>query len=255
MLELAERLGAADARHRPLRARRARHPAAAAAARRGRPRQGPELRARRPAPASLARLRFPLGELHKPRGARARPRGRPRRRRQARLPGPLLPRRARAARVPRAPRRRSAARPAPIVDAAGGVLGEHRGAHALHRRAAPRPAARRRQPLYVLRTDAARNTVTVGPRERLLTGTRGVRRVTLHRRRRGRRASSCASAAGAVPCRVRRRARRRATRARRRASCDEPLERTAPGQLACLYAGELRRRPRNDRRDPNDRGA
>ena len=51
-----------DARHRPLRARdRGR-----AAARRRRPGQGPDLHARRGAPETLARLRFPLGELTKP---------------------------------------------------------------------------------------------------------------------------------------------------------------------------------------------
>ena len=62
------------------------------------------------APASVARMRFPLGGAAQAGGARARPRRRAARGRQARVAGPLLPRRHGQARVPRAPRR--AARPA-----------------------------------------------------------------------------------------------------------------------------------------------
>ncbi len=102
---LADRLGCSAARHRPLRAARRRR-------RRARCSPPPPTRPRtRPTcspasrPASLARLRFPLAELTKPRGARARRRGRARGRLEGREPGPLLSRRRGQARVPRAPRR------------------------------------------------------------------------------------------------------------------------------------------------------
>ena len=57
------------------------------------------------APATLARLRFPLGELTKPRGARARRRGGAAGGLQGRVAGPLLPGRHRQGGVPGPPRR------------------------------------------------------------------------------------------------------------------------------------------------------
>jgi tRNA-specific 2-thiouridylase len=188
-------------------------------------------------PASLARLRFPLGDMHKAQVREL----------------------ARDAGLAVADKRDSQdlcflagtkhasflarhgaiqPRPGPIVDADGQRLGEHSGQHAFtvgQRRGLHLDG---REPLYVLSTDAHTNTVTVGQRERLLTDTIGVDRVTLHRpagvidavklRSRGRR----------LPCRV-------------AGSLSDgvhehvavrllaPRERTAPGQLACLYAGEL----------------
>ena len=62
------------------------------------------------APATLERLRFPLGELTKPRGARAGGRGRAAGGVQARVAGPVLPGRHRQGRVPGPPR--EPARPA-----------------------------------------------------------------------------------------------------------------------------------------------
>ena len=56
------------------------------------------------APASVARMRFPLGELTKPEVRELAPRRGAARGRQARLAGPLLPRRDGQERVPRAPR-------------------------------------------------------------------------------------------------------------------------------------------------------
>src|SRR5262249_47178284 len=71
-----------------------------------------------------------------------------------------------------------------IVDQTGSVLGEHGGAHLYtvgQRRglgvAAP-------VPVYVLATAPTANTVTVGPRESLLTSSLSVDRVTLRRRAR-----------------------------------------------------------------------
>jgi len=94
------------------------------------------------------------------------------------------------------------------------------------------------RPLYVLATDTDANTVTVGPREALLSARLPVRELTLHRdaacvdgvrvRSHGRRFS----------CRV-----ERDLRAGHHALADislaEPAERTAPGQVACLYAGDV----------------
>ena len=106
MLALAERARRRRARHRSLRADRARRRGAAAGARR-RPQQGPDLHALGAARRTRSpRVRFPLGDLTKPqvreiaRGARAAGG------REAREPGPLLPRRHDARALPRAPRRR-----------------------------------------------------------------------------------------------------------------------------------------------------
>lgn len=135
----------------------------------------------------------------------------------------------------------------PILDRDGRVLGEHRGVHTvtIGQRHGLRiggvagfgGVAGTSGPLYVIATDARANTVTVGAREQLRTTRFGVRDVTLHRdggcvdavkvRYRGRR----------VPCRI-----EGATRAGAHPRVDvltaDPHERTAPGQMACLYAGE-----------------
>jgi tRNA-uridine 2-sulfurtransferase len=129
-------------------------------------------------------------------------------------------------------------KPGPIVDRDGAVLGEHRGAHAYtvgqrHGLGIGAP-----QPLYVLATDPRENTVTVGPREALLAQSVPVSGLTLHRdgacvdgvrvRSHGRR----------FPCRVERDL-RAGSHASASISLAEPAERTAPGQVACLYAGDM----------------
>jgi tRNA-uridine 2-sulfurtransferase len=128
--------------------------------------------------------------------------------------------------------------PGPIVDERGAVLGEHRGAHSYtvgqrHGLGIGAP-----QPLYVLRTDTRSNTVLVGPREALLSAELPVRELMLHR-----------SGASVDGVRVRSHGRRFPCRIEhdldpgRHASASialsEPAERTAPGQLACLYAGDV----------------
>jgi tRNA-uridine 2-sulfurtransferase len=129
-------------------------------------------------------------------------------------------------------------RPGPIVDFYGGVVGEHAGAHAYtvgqrHGLGISAP-----EPLYVLATDTNANTVTVGPRPALLCSELSVRAATLHRdgrcvdglriRAHGRR-FDC-RLPGAEP----------AGRHQRLAiELERPVERTAPGQLACLYSGDL----------------
>jgi tRNA-specific 2-thiouridylase len=125
-----------------------------------------------------------------------------------------------------------------ILDLGGNVLGEHAGAHTFTVGQRHGLGIGGGEPLYVLATDMSESTVTVGSREDLLCDGVQVREVTLHRdggcvdgvkvRSRGRR----------FPCRLLGDA-----GAGRHSSVsvrlDEPAERTAPGQFACLYAGDV----------------
>ncbi|HVR05757.1 MAG TPA: tRNA 2-thiouridine(34) synthase MnmA [Solirubrobacteraceae bacterium] len=125
-----------------------------------------------------------------------------------------------------------------IIDRAGRQLGEHRGVHAFtvgqrHGLGIGGP-----QPLYVLGTDPGTRTVTVGPREALRTREVAVRDVVLRGpgvevdavkiRSRGRR-HRCRLAAELGP----------GEHAAVEVLLEEPIERTAPGQVACLYSGDL----------------
>jgi tRNA-specific 2-thiouridylase len=125
-----------------------------------------------------------------------------------------------------------------ILDRAGRTLGSHRGAHVYTIGQRHGLGLGGRDPLYVLGTDARANTVTVGPRAELLTRTLAVRDVTLRRpgervdgvriRSRGRR-HPCRLEADAAP----------GLHAGLDVELHEPIERTAPGQIACLYCGEV----------------
>jgi tRNA-specific 2-thiouridylase len=189
------------------------------------------------APQSLARMRFPLGAMQKPQvrelAARA------------------------GLQVARKPdsqdlcflagtRQRAflerhgelVARPGSIVDQRGDVLGEHQGAHSFTVGQRHGLGIGATHPLYVLATDTLANTVTVGPRNALLAQTVPVRELTLHR------GGGCVDGV-----RVRSHGRTFACRieqqldagrhARASIELQEPAERTAPGQLACLYAGDV----------------
>jgi len=189
------------------------------------------------APESLARLRFPLGEMHKPQV-----------RELAREAGlAVASRRDSQDLCFLAGTRQKAflerhgglgAQPGPIVDREGSVLGEHGGAHVYTVGQRHGLGIGGTDPLYVLATDAQANTVTVGPRSELLARGVAVREVTLHRD------GACVDGV-----RVRAHGRRFACRlakdlgAGRHAhvsvQLDESAERTAPGQLACLYAGDV----------------
>jgi tRNA-specific 2-thiouridylase len=129
-------------------------------------------------------------------------------------------------------------RPGPIVDRDGAVLGEHAGAHVYtvgqrHGLGVAAP-----EPLYVLATDTRSNTVTVGPRGALLADAVTVTDATLHRdggcvdgvrvRAHGR-LFACGIPGGLAPGR----------HARVAVELQQPAERTAPGQIACLYAGDV----------------
>jgi tRNA-specific 2-thiouridylase len=189
------------------------------------------------APASLARLRFPLGELLKPEV-----------RELARRAGlEVASRRDSQDLCFLAGTRRDAflerhgglsRRPGPIRTRDGRVLGEHGGAHLYTVGQRHGLGISAGEPLYVLATDSQANTVTVGAREELRAEHIAVRELVLHR------------PAGDVDAvRLRAHGRRHDCRlaaplaAGRHAAAHVELlteaERTAPGQLACLYSGEI----------------
>lgn len=187
-------------------------------------------------PTSLARMRFPLGDLAK---AQVRER--------AAAAGLAVARRPDSQDLCFLAGTRHAAflarhggiepRPGAILDVDGRTLGEHAGVHTVtvgQRRGLGLSGG---DPLFVIGVDPAANTVTVGPRERLLCERVSVRDVTLHRpgasvdsvklRYRGRR----------LPCHVEGAlgaGSHEAVHVRFTAAC----ERTAAGQVACLYAGD-----------------
>jgi tRNA-specific 2-thiouridylase len=119
----------------------------------------------------------------------------------------------------------------------GATLGEHGGHHLVtvgQRRGLGLSAA---EPLYVLATDAATNTVTVGPRRELLTEELPLRELTLLRD--GGRVDGVRVRAHGVthPCTLEGRL-ARGEHGRGLVRLERAVERTAPGQIACLYAGE-----------------
>jgi tRNA-uridine 2-sulfurtransferase len=188
-------------------------------------------------PESLAGLRFPLGELHKPevrelaRGADLAVAGRRDSQDLCFLAG--TGREAFLARHGDLRRR-----PGEIRTRDGRVLGEHAGAHLYTVGQRHGLGLATGTPMYVLDTDAGANTVTVGLREELRAERIEVRDLVLHR-----------DAATVDAVRVRAHGRRIECRlpeplaAGRHEAAEVELlveaERTAPGQLACLYAGEL----------------
>ena len=197
------------------------------------------------APATLARLRFPLGELTQARGARARrARGRPAGRAQARLAGPLLPRRHRPRGASSPATAACATGPGEIVDRAGPDVSAATAATTLHGRPAPRPRRRRRRraALRARRPTPRANTVTVGPRAELRDDARA-RCATLR---------CTAPPGGSTRVKLRYRAARRSRVPRCDGDAlelDEPVDGAAPGQTACLLRGRRRRRLCDDRRD------
>jgi tRNA-specific 2-thiouridylase len=190
-------------------------------------------------PATLARLRFPLGELVKP---------------QVRAL-------AAEAELPVAGRRESqdlcflagtgkaaflarhgglGDRPGEIVDAAGRVLAEHRGAHHFtigQRRGIGVGAA---EPLYVLRTEREANRVVVGPHAALATYEVALRGARLHRAAEAVDRVKLRYRSRPVPCRVAGEGELEAGfHARLRLELGEAVDGAAPGQTACLLAGDV----------------
>ena len=189
------------------------------------------------APATLARLRFPLGDLTKPQvRALAAEAGLP----VAQTPDSqdlcFLAGTGKAAFLAR--HGRLADRPGDLVDAGGRILGRHRGHHHFtvgQRRglgvAAP-------EPLYVLAKDAGTNRVTVGAHAELATTTVAVRGARLYR-----------PGAEVDAARLRYRSRPVACRlagdpgpgshARLQLELEAPIDGAAPGQTACLLKGDV----------------
>jgi tRNA-specific 2-thiouridylase len=120
-------------------------------------------------------------------------------------------------------------RPGDIVDTSGRVLGRHRGAHQF-------TVGQRRglevggtpEPLYVVRTDASANTVTVGPRAALATTGVRVRDARLHAPASEVRAVKLRYRAPAVPCTLR----------GDTIELHEPVDGAAPGQTAVFLHGD-----------------
>jgi tRNA-specific 2-thiouridylase len=120
-------------------------------------------------------------------------------------------------------------RPGDIVDAAGRVVGRHGGAHRF-------TVGQRRglevggtpEPLYVLRTDAGANTVTVGPRAALATTGVRVRDARLHAPACEVDAVKLRYRAPAVPCTLR----------GETIELAEPVDGPAPGQTAVFLRGD-----------------
>jgi tRNA-specific 2-thiouridylase len=120
-------------------------------------------------------------------------------------------------------------RPGDIVDAAGRVMGRHGGAHRFtvgQRRGLELGGAR--EPLYVLRTDPSANTVTVGPRAALATTGVRVRDARLHAPAGEVDAVKLRYRAPAVPCTLR----------GETIELAEPVDGPAPGQTAVFLRGD-----------------
>lgn len=120
-------------------------------------------------------------------------------------------------------------RPGDILDSQGHVLGRHRGAH--HFTVGQRRGLQiggTPEPLYVVRTDASANTVTVGPRAALATRAVRVRDARLHGPAADVDAVKLRYRAPAVPCSL-----DGDTLALR-----EPVDGAAPGQTAVFLRGD-----------------
>jgi tRNA-uridine 2-sulfurtransferase len=188
-------------------------------------------------PGSLARMRFPLGELTKPEVRRIAA--------DAGLPVASTADSQDLCFLAGTDRARFLARHGGIearegqlVDRSGRVLGRHRGQHLFtvgQRRGLGVAGGR---PLYVLDKDPVTNRVVVGPREALCTKRVALRAVRLRR---------AADRVAAVKLRYRSKplpARLigdadEGRHPRLELELDRPAEAVAPGQLACLMDGEL----------------
>ena len=187
-------------------------------------------------PSSLARLRFPLGDLTKPEvrahaaEAELEVAGRAESQDLCFLAG----------QGKRGFLRRHGGlgeRPGEIVDKDGQVLATHRGHHEFtigQRRGlgVPSPEA-----LFVLRTEADSNRVTVGPRSRLRTERIRITSARLHRGAERVDSVRLRYHAPRHPCRVEGAPNGSTDEAV--IALEEPTDRVAPGQIACLMDGDL----------------
>jgi len=190
-------------------------------------------------PASLSRLRFPLGELTKPqvRDIAA----------QAGLPVASKLDSQDLCFMAGTDRSRFLARhggigeaPGEVVDTRGNLVGHHDGQHRFtvgQRRGVGIPAAG--EPLYVLDKDASTNRVIVGPRRALQTTSVPVRHVRLHRE--GARVDRVKLRYRSRPimCAISEQQHAPGRYAALTLDLEQPVDGAAPGQLACLMDGDL----------------
>jgi tRNA-specific 2-thiouridylase len=189
------------------------------------------------APATLARLRFPLGDLTKPQvRALAADAGLPVAAKPESQDLCFLAGTGKAAFLAR--HGDMTERPGDLVDRAGRVLGRHRGHHHYtvgQRRGLGVAAA---EPLYVLATDAGANRVVIGPREQLATRAVAVRGARLHRAGSEVDAVRLRYHARAVACRVAGDL-EPGTHRRLELELADAVDGAAPGQTACLLRGDV----------------
>jgi tRNA-specific 2-thiouridylase len=185
------------------------------------------------APASVARMRFPLGGLRKPEVREL----------------------ARAAGLPVADKRESQdlcflagtgkraflerhggprARRGPIVDLEGHRVGEHEGQHLFTVGQRKGLGVAGEEPVFVVRKDAATNTVVIGPRAALVTHAVAVRDAVLHRPSGEVDRVKLRYRTAPLGCRV-----EGARDGRLHLALDEAVEAAAPGQIACLLRGDV----------------
>jgi tRNA-uridine 2-sulfurtransferase len=186
------------------------------------------------APASIARMRFPLGELAKPEVRElARGAGLPVADKRDSQDLCFLAGTGKSAFLERHAGLRE--RPGAIVDATGRAVGRHRGQHLYtigQRKGLGVGAAE--APLYVLAKDRVANTLTIGTRAELATCDVAVRDAVLHR-------------PGHEVDRVKLRYRTRPLACRVEGGdashvvlrLAEPVDGAAPGQVACLMRGDV----------------
>jgi tRNA-uridine 2-sulfurtransferase len=185
------------------------------------------------APASLARLRFPLGELHKPQVREiARDAGLPVADKRESQDLCFLAGTGKSAFLARhgGVRERTGA----VVDRAGRTVGRHRGQHlfTIGQRKGLGVAAE--EPLYVLAKDRDANTVTVGTRAELATTEVAVRDAVLHRPEADVDRVKLRYRTKPLACRV-----RAGDGGRLVLTLAEPVDGAAPGQVACLMRGDV----------------
>ncbi len=189
------------------------------------------------APESLARMRFPLGELCKPEVRRlAAGAGLPVASKVDSQDLCFLAGTDRARFLAR--HGWVGARPGDLVDVSGHVLGRHRGQHLFTVGQRRGLGVSGEQPLYVLERDALANRVVVGTRAELSETRVSLRSATL--RRDGSRVDRVKLRYRAKPLRARVVGGAGAGRHRRlELELEEAADAVAPGQLACLMDGEL----------------
>jgi tRNA-specific 2-thiouridylase len=114
------------------------------------------------------------------------------------------------------------------------VLGRHRGHHGFTVGQRKGIGVAAPEPLYVLATDARTNRVTVGERAELATREVAVRGAMLHRPGEDVDSVRLRYRSKPLPCTVAEEGRGRLT-----LHLGEPCDGAAPGQTACLYAGDV----------------